>query len=327
MDKYIPPFNLTDEMLNYVSEIMDALGQISGLSSLDKLPRLRKSNRIKSIHSSLSIENNTLTLRQVTDILEGKQVLGPAEEIHEVKNTFEAYRQLEKINTYDIGDLLKMHKMMMSGLIKDCGKYRLSAVGVFEDKKAIHIAPPYKMVPKLIENLFSWMESSKVHPLIKSSIFHYEFEFIHPFSDGNGRIGRMWQTAILANWKPIFAWIPIESLIKDQQQSYYDAIALSTKNGNSNAFILFMLQTIFNAVKNIASDAKNHLNHMSSKVKQLLKVINDYPMTANEIMQLLNLKSKETFRKNYLYPAIEAGLVGLTLPEKPTSKNQAYFKK
>lgn len=327
MSNYIPPFDLTEEMLELVSNIMEYLGQIAGVESLDKLPRLRRSNRIKSIHSSLAIENNTLTFEQVSDILGGKRVLGPPDEIQEVKNAFAAYKELENVNAYNLKDLLKVHALMMNGLIAQSGKFRSNSVGVFDKTKVVHVAPPHDRVQGLMEDLFKWLKATKTHPLIKSSVFHYEFEFIHPFVDGNGRMGRLWQTAILSEWKPIFLWIPIESIIISRQVEYYDAIKASTSEGKSNAFIVFMLRTILNAVHNIVEEAQNHINHISIRVKKLLAVIQEYPMTTIEIMALLGLKSRETFRKNYLYPAIEAGLVGMTIPEKPTSKNQRYFKK
>jgi Fic family protein len=324
---YIPPFSITEEMLGTVSDIMEALGQISGVNDLDKLPRLRRAGRIRSVHSSLAIENNTLTLDQVSAILDGKRVLGPPDEIREVKNAFAAYKELENINPYDIKDLLKIHNLMTENLIEESGKFRTGAVGVFEKEKVIHVAPQAERIPELMTELFEWLKSTKAHPLIKSSVFHYEFEFIHPFRDGNGRMGRLWQTAILSEWKPIFAWIPIESIIHGRQTEYYRAIAASTSNGASNPFVLYMLQIIREAVKNIVADARSHINHISDKISALLAVLTEYPLSAAELMKKLNLKSRESFRDNYLRPAIEAGLVGLTEPDKSTSKNQRYFKK
>ena len=326
-EKYIPPYEITDEMLELVSNIMENLGKLSNVNKLEKLPRLRRVNRIKSIHSSLAIENNTLSIEQVTDVINGKQVFGPKEDIIAVHNANLAYKELENINPYSIDDLLKIHGIMMNGLVSEAGKIRTGQVGVYnKDGKVVHLAPSAKLVSGQLEQLFDWIKNSSANMLIKSSVFHYEFEFIHPFRDGNGRMGRLWQTSLLASWKPIFAWIPIESIIKDSQEEYYNAITLSTSQAKSNIFIVFMLNVINKAIKNIIIDTRNHYNHINNQITKLIKVIEIYPQSATELMQKLNLKSRIGFRKNYLQPAIEAGLIGMTEPNKPTSKNQKYFK-
>lgn len=326
-DKYIPPYEITDEMLELVSEIMENLGKLSGVNELEKLPRLRRVNRIKSIHSSLAIENNTLSIEQVTDVINGKRVLAPQKDIEEVHNAFNAYEKLSEINPYSIDDLLKIHGIMMNGLVKEAGSLRSGQVGVYnQDGKVVHLAPPADFVPQQLEQLFDWLKNSNANMLIKSSVFHYEFEFIHPFNDGNGRTGRLWQTALLASWKPIFAWIPIESIIKDNQEDYYNAITLSTSQGKSNIFIEFILDVINKAIKDIITDTRNHYNHINNQITELMKVIESYPQSATELMEKLNLKSRLGFRKNYLQPALDAGLIGMTEPDKPTSKNQKYFK-
>ena len=326
-EKYIPPYEITDEMLELVSEIMENLGKLFGVNKLEKLPRLRRVNRIKSIHSSLAIENNTLSIEQVIDVIDGKRVLGPKEDIIAVQNANLAYKELENINPYSIDDLLKVHGIMMNGLVSEAGKIRTGQVGVFnESGKVVHYAPPAEFVPKQLEQLFDWLKTSPANMLIKSSVFHYEFEFIHPFRDGNGRMGRLWQTALLSSWKPIFAWIPIESIIKDNQEEYYNAISLSTSQAKSNIFIVFMLDVINKAIKDIITDTRNHYNHINNQITELMKVIESYPQSATELMQKLNLKSRVGFRKNYIGPALDAGLIGMTEPDKPTSKNQKYFK-
>ena len=326
-NKYIPPYEITDEMLELVSEIMENLGKLSGVNELEKLPRLRRVSRIKSIHSSLAIENNTLSIEQVTDVINGKRVLAPQKDIKEVHNAFNAYEKLSEINPYSIDDLLKIHGIMMNGLEKEAGMLRSGQVGVYnQDGKVVHLAPPADFVPQQLGQLFDWVKNSNSNMLIKSSVFHYEFEFIHPFNDGNGRTGRLWQTALLASWKPIFAWIPIESIIKDNQEDYYNAITLSTSQGKSNIFIEFMLDVINKAIKDIITDTRNHYNHINNQITELMKVIESYPQSATELMEKLNLKSRLGFRKNYLQPALDAGLIGMTEPDKPTSKNQKYFK-
>ena len=327
MDKYIPPYDLTDEMLDLVAQIMETLGQLNGVNGLEKLPRLRRVSRIKSIHSSLAIENNTLSIEQVTDVIDGKRVIGPQEDILAVKNANEAYKILKEVDPYEIKDLLKVHGVMMKDLVGEAGQLRTGQVGVYNgDGEVIHIAPSADIVPTLLNQLFEWVKTAKVNMLIKSSVFHYEFEFIHPFRDGNGRTGRLWQTALLASWKDIFAWIPIVRIIKVKQEEYSKGILSSTSQGKSNSFIIFMLDVINKAIKDIVKDTTNHFNHINNQIASLLEVIDSYPQSAKELMEKLNLKSKDSFRKNYLYPAIDAGLVGMTEPDKPTSKNQRYFK-
>lgn len=326
-NKYVPPYEITDEMLRLISDIMENLGRLSGVNELEKLPRLRRVNRIKSIHSSLAIENNTLSFEQVTAVINGKPVLAPQKDVLEVQNAFRAYEKLDEINPYSVDDLLKIHGVMTDGLVKEAGQLRSGQVGVYnQDGKVVHLAPPAEFVPGQIAQLFGWVQTSKTNMLIKSSVFHYEFEFIHPFNDGNGRTGRFWQTALLASWKPIFAWIPIESIIKNNQEAYYNAIALSTSQGKSNIFVEFMLDVINNAIKELVDDAKNHSNHLNNRVAELLKVVEPYPQSATELMEKLNLKSRAGFRNNYLQPALDAGLIEMTEPDKPTSKNQKYFK-
>ena len=297
-EKHIPPYEITDEMLELVSEIMENLGKLFGVNELEKLPKLRRVNRIKSIHSSLAIENNTLSIEQVTDVIDGKRVLGPKEDIVAVQNANLAYKELENINPYSIDDLLRIHEIMMNGLVNEAGKIRTGQVGVYnEHGKVVHLAPPAEFVPEQLRQLFDWLKTSPANMLIKSSVFHYEFEFIHPFRDGNGRMRRLWQTALLSSWKPIFAWIPIESIIKDNQEEYYNAITLSTSKAKTNIFILFMLDVINKAIKDIITDTRNHYNHINNQITELMKVIESYPQSATELMQKLNLKSRVGLEK------------------------------
>ena len=327
MDKYIPPFEMTNKMFEIATRITEQLGKLSNVNELERLPRLRKVSRIKSIHSSLAIENNTLSIKQVTDVIDGKRVLGPADDILAVKNAFAAYKELENIDPFSLVDLQRVHGIMMDGLVAESGMLRTGDVGVFDsDGNVIHVAPPAPIAREQIEQLFNWVKESDVQMLIKSSVFHYEFEFIHPFRDGNGRMGRYWQTALLAGWKPIFKYIPIESVIKDNQEEYYTAIKISTSQGKSNVFIEFMLNVILKAITDIVNDTTEHYNHLSVQINKLMHVLETYPQSAQMLMDKLGLKSRVGFRKNYLNPAIEAGLVGMTIPDKPTSKSQMYFK-
>lgn len=327
MDKYIPPFEITNKMFELAAQIMEQLGKLSNVNELERLPRLRKVSRIKSIHSSLAIENNTLSIKQVTDIIEGKRVLGSADDILAVKNAFAAYKELDNIDAFSLADLQKVHGIMMNGLVTESGMLRSGDVGVFDSNgNVIHIAPPASMAREQIAQLFYWVKNSDVQMLIRSSVFHYEFEFIHPFRDGNGRMGRYWQTALLASWKPIFKYIPIESVIKDNQEEYYKVIKVSTSQGKSNVFIEFMLDVILKAITDIVNDTTEHYNHLSVQINKLMQVLETYPQSAQMLMDKLGLKSRVGFRKNYLNPAIEAGLVGMTIPDKPTSKSQMYYK-
>ena len=222
--EYKPPFTMTDNIINLLAAVSEQVGQVTILHKDTISPKLRRENRIKTIHSSLSIENNTLSLEQVTAVLDGKRVLGAPQEIREVQNAYEAYEIMLTLDPLNINDLLQAHKLMMNDLIKESGRFRSGGVGVFDGKQVVHIAPPADIVPQLITDLFEWYKTSPLHILIKSCIFHYEFEFIHPFADGNGRIGRMWHTLLLSQWNSLFACLPIEELIKEQQQDYYNAL-------------------------------------------------------------------------------------------------------
>lgn len=329
MDKYIPPFQITPNMLNLIADIMEKLGKLDTFHNLSKMPVLRRNNRINSIHSSLAIEANSLTLDEVKDVINGKMVIGPEREIREVQNAYKAYEMINDLNPYSILDLKKAHEVMTHLTVTESGEFRKGNEGVFDDDVCIFIAPKPELVPSLMQNLFDWMKKSKdkIHPLILSSVFHYEFVFIHPFSDGNGRIARLWQNVILTKWKGIFEYLPIETQIKKYQSDYYRAIANSNKNGNSTAFIEFMLKMINDTLNEFLLKAEPEIARTNNYVSKLLDVM-DYniPMTATEIMQKLGIKSKETFRKNYLDPAIENCLVKMTIPDKPTSKNQMYYR-
>jgi len=329
MEKYIPPFTITNTMLDYISSIMENIGKLDNYNNLNRMPILRKNNRINSIHSSLSIEANSLSLDQMRDVINGKIVIGPQKEIQEVKNAFNSYEKIKETNPYSINDLKKIHGVMTYLILDESGEFREGNEGVFDGDKCIFMAPSPKVVNELMNNLFNWMKESnkEIHPLILSSVFHYEFVFIHPFSDGNGRIARLWQNIILSKWKGIFEYLPIETRIKEYQDEYYKAISNCHKNGNSNEFIEFMLKMINEVLEELISNTSNQINHINSYTAKLLDVMDyDLPMSSTELMEKLNLKSKDTFRDNYLNPSIELGLVKPTIPNKPTSKNQMYFK-
>lgn len=247
-DLYTPPFTMTEEITNMVIEIGEQVGAVAVYDTLQSNPKLRRENRIKSIYSSLAIEQNTLTLDQVTDVIDGKTVLGPPQDIREAKNAYEAYERVSALDPYSVKNLLLAHKIMMEGLVKEAGRFRSGNVGVYAGTQLIHAGSPANYVPDLIGQLFDWVRKSKLHPLVKSCIFHYEFEFIHPFADGNGRIGRLWQSLILQKWKDFFAWMPIESLVYAKQEGYYNALNASNTAGESTIFVTFMLKIIRDAL-------------------------------------------------------------------------------
>lgn len=329
MKEYKPPFTITNEILSYVSTISEKVGRITATANLESKPHLRRNNRIKSIHSSLRIEANSLSLGQVRDVINGKTVLGEQKEIQEVKNAYAAYDKLSRIDPYSILDLKTFHGIMTKYIVDESGVFRSGEEGVFNGDQCIFMAPPARLVPQLMDDLFCWMKSAhtEVHPLILSSVFHYEFVFIHPFSDGNGRMARLWHTAILSKWKPIFEYIPIESQIEMFQDEYYTAIAKCHIAGESTQFVAFMLSQIDRILDNIAIQISEDSAQLSEGVKKLLEIMEyDVPYTSLMLMEKLGLKSKEGFRRNYLRPAIELNLIHMTLPDKPNSRNQRYIK-
>ena len=238
-------------------DIASMLERIEIIREKSLTPQLRRENRIKTIHSSLWIEANTLTLEQVTDIVNGKHVLGPEKDILEAKNAIIAYDELLDCNPYREKDLLSQHALLMNGLIKDAGKYRQSGIGVFSGDVPVHVAPPPSRVPILMSLLLEWTKKTELPQIVKSCIFHYEFEFIHPFSDGNGRMGRMWQTLLLYQENQIFAWLPVETIIAKKQREYYQAIRRSTQNNDSGIFTVFMLKSIQESLRELKNSSQN----------------------------------------------------------------------
>ncbi len=244
-----PPFEITNEILDAITEIAELVGQVNATQGLSANPTLRRTNRIRTIYSSLAIEQNTLSLEQVTAVLSGKWVLAPPKDIAEVKNAYEIYEMMESLNPYSVDHLLKSHAVMTRDLVEESGCFRSGPVGVVDKNgKVLHAGTLPAYVPDLVYELLEWVENSDIHMLIKSCVFHYEFELIHPFADENGRIGRLWHTLLLTKWKPMFAWLPIESIIHDRQEEYYRAINKSNFEGESTAFIIFMLSAIKEAL-------------------------------------------------------------------------------
>ena len=294
---YTPPFEITSKIIELISNISEKIGEINYLQNSPYHIQLRKENRIKTIHSSLAIENNSLSLKQITDIIDGKRILGNPNEIKEVKNSIQAYDLLLSLNPYNEKDLLKAHKLMMQDLVERNGKYRADGVGIFDGEKVVHMAPPAKRVPELMGDLFEWLKTSDVHPLIKSCVFHYEFEFIHPFQDGNGRIGRLWQTVILKDWKEIFAWLPVETLIKENQKEYYKVLGTSDSEANSTKFIEFMLSLMLDTIEEIIISENKVTQKVTVKVtanqQKIIDAIKNNPfVTQEELAQIVGIARK-----------------------------------
>ena len=327
---YEPPFTITNRMLMLVARIAEKTGQISNYRSFEAKPHLRRNNRIRSIHSSLAIEANSLSLDEVRGVLAGKTVIGQQKEIQEVKNAYEAYERIGSFDPCSLEDLKALHGVMTYLTVQESGAFRTGNEGVFKGGRCIFMAPPPHLVPEQMEALFGWMKTAadEIHPLILSSVFHYEFVFIHPFTDGNGRMARLWQTALLAGWNPIFQYLPLESRIYEFQEEYYEAIAACHSAGKSDIFVEFMLDKIDRTLDWALQQLAGEEAYLSEQVRKLLAAMEyDVPYTAAQIMAALDLKSKENLRKLYLGPAMEKGLVVMGIPDKPTSRNQTYYKK
>lgn len=267
-DVYKPPFGITPQILNCSSKISQLIGRYEGLMSPRPQPQLRRQNKIRTIRGSLSIEGNSLSEKQITAILDGRRVIGPKREIVEVQNAIEVYDRAANLNPTKEKDLLAAHKVMMKGLAEDAGRYRIMGVGVVHGREIAHMAPPHARVPLLMAQLFSFLKAkSEVGDLIKSAVFHYEMEFIHPFSDGNGRMGRLWQHVILRHFHPLFELLPIESVIKSHQEEYYRVLGVADKAGDSTVFIDFSLWTILESLEGFLSEIKPQPHTTESRLE------------------------------------------------------------
>lgn len=305
---YIPPFTISTLAINLIAEISAQIERYAiRLEQSDGL-RLRKANRVRTIHSSLAIEGNTLSEDEVKDIIDGKTVVAPLRQIQEVKNAIKTYELYETLNPFDVNDLLKAHGILMRALIDDAGKFRRKGVGVFSEKGVVHIAPPADRIPFLINDLFEWLEQAKDHLLIRSCVFHYEFEFIHPFSDGNGRTGRLWQSLILGKLHPLFEYLPVENMVYANQEAYYHAIQASTAAADSGPFIDFMLQEILNTLKKHqgglltqpdAADVRDKVrDKFGISSGQIIELLQHRPtMTLDEIAAALSVSRRSIEKK------------------------------
>lgn len=320
MAGYQPPFTLSGDIVARVAAIGEQVGRLSALAEQAIDLRLRRINRIRTVAGSLAIEGNTLSEAQITAILEGKRVMAPPRDIQEAHNALAVYEQLPRWNADDEADLLAAHRLLMKGLLETAGRYRSGGVGVMAGEQVLHMAPPANRVPQLMGQLFAWLSATTEHALIASSVFHYEFEFIHPFADGNGRMGRLWQSVLLYRWHPVFAWLPVESLVHRHQAAYYAAINQSTAETDCAPFIRFMLARIEEALREVAPQVSPQV---TPQVVRLLKALSS-PASRETLQKSLNLSDRKSFRQTYLAPALAARLVEMTLPDKPNSRLQRY---
>ncbi len=320
-----PPYTITSAILKRVagiSEQLAALAAVRGLAVELLSPHLRRENRIRTIHASLAIENNTLSLEQVTDIINGKAVIGPPRDIQEVHGAVSAYEKLDTWQPHKLDDMLSAHAILMRDLVEKPGSLRTGGVGVFQGNRVVHMAPPAHLVHEHLKKLLGWLEKTDEHPLVSSCVFHYEFEFIHPFADGNGRMGRLWQTLILSKWNSLFAYLPVETIVRNRQTEYYDSLGRADAQGEATAFVEVILPSLGDAVADIRSDQVG--DQASDQVRRLLDVLGQGEKSATELMTELGLRHAPTFRKNYLSPALEAALVERTKPDAPRSPLQRY---
>lgn len=293
-----PPFTITDKILQDTIEIAQMAGKLDTGNKLSSNPTLRRTNRIRTVYSSLAIEQNTLDIEQVSAILNGKHIIAPPKDIKEVKNAYEIYDYMEHLNPYSVDDLLKAHSIMVRDLVSEAGEFRSRPVGVVDTNgNIIHFGTLPQYVPKLVEELLEWVEKSDIHMLIKSCVFHYEFELIHPFSDGNGRIGRLWHTLLLSQWNKLFSWLPIESIIHDNQAKYYNAINISNSDGNSTVFIEFMLSVIKETLKETTRHTTLSSTRLDMQKHMIYEFLKDHDYIANhDVQRLLNVSSATATR-------------------------------
>ncbi|MFA4944948.1 MAG: Fic family protein [Lentisphaeria bacterium] len=324
-DPYQPPYSLTPAMFRMVEEIGEALGRLRAGSGPVE-PHLRRGNRIRTVQASCAIEGNTLSVEQVTAVLEGKRVLGTPREIQEVRNAFVAYEHMAEWSPHSRDDLLAAHGVLMAGLVDEPGRFRSGGVGIQRGEEIVHLAPPADRVPALVADLLAWLKATPEHPLIASCIFHYEFEFIHPFQDGNGRMGRLWQTLILSRWNPLLAAVSVETLTGEHQADYYAALNASNKAVACTPFIEFMLAMIRDALRELIA-TEQVSEQQTEQVARLLAVMGGTPLSAREIMTKLGLAHRPTFLYSYLQPALADGLIDMTRPDAPRARNQKYVRR
>lgn len=302
-----PPYEITNKILELIVSISEKVGEVKSARLVKPTTELRKKNRIKTIQSSLEIEGNTLTIEQITDLIDNKRVLAPQKDIIEVKNAIKVYENLNKFDVYDIKSLLLAHRMLMNKLVNNPGKIRSKAVGIVKGNDIKHIAPPGEMVYSLLNNLFQYLKEDSAILLIKSCVFHYEFEFIHPFIDGNGRMGRLWQTMILREYSEVFEFLPIETLVKEKQQEYYDVLGKSDNQGKSTLFIEFMLEIIDSALEDLLRTQRVNPT-ANNRIKIFRSVVRNSEFSRQDYMRHNKDISSATASRD-LKNAVERGIL------------------
>jgi Fic family protein len=323
-----PPYTITERAADYLAEIVESVTQLEFGTEFKRDIRLHRENRLRTIHSSLAIEGSTLTLGEVTAVIEGKAVAGKQAEIKEVKNAYETYDKIMTFDPYSIKDFLSAHKLMTQGLVEESGRFRSGDVGVFAGNVAVHIGARPQFVPQLMEDLFAWAKTSELHPVLKSAILHDEIETVHPFADGNGRMGRLWQTLLLAKWNPLFAWIPMESMLHRNRPQYYQAISDSRKINDSSVFIEFTLAALYEI---ITEQSKHQVRHRDKRQVELtdtqhavLKSLKAKPLSRKEIFAAIGMNGDSRSFKRHVEPLLDMGLIEMTVPDKPNSRLQKY---
>jgi Fic family protein len=323
-----PPHTITEKSADYLAKIVETVTRLEFGTEFKRDIKLHRENRLRTIHSSLAIEGNTLTLGEVTAVIEGKAVAGKQTEIKEVKNSYEAYDKIMTFDPYSVTDFLTAHGLMTQGLVEESGRFRSGDVGVFAGKVAVHVGARPRFVPQLVEDLFAWAKMSDLHPVLKSAILHYEIETIHPFADGNGRIGRLWQTLLLAKWNTIFAWIPMEAVLYRNRPKYYQTIADARKANDSGVFIEFTLSALYEI---IAEQAKHQVKHQDKHQGELtdtqfavLKSLEKKALSRKDIFTAITMNGDSRAFKRHIEPLLDMGLIEMTVPDKPNSRLQKY---
>ncbi|GHU56715.1 Fic family protein [Spirochaetia bacterium] len=323
-----PPYTITEKAADYLAKIVETVTRLEFGTGFKRDIKLHRENRVRTIYSSLAIEGNSLSLDEVTAVIEGKVVAGRQEEIKEVKNAYEAYDKIMLFDPYAISDFLKAHRLMTQGLVKESGSFRSGDVGVFDGNKAVHIGARPQFVPQLMEELFGWAKESELHPVLKSAILHYEIETIHPFADGNGRMGRLWQTLLLAKWNEIFAWIPMESVLYQNRPQYYQAIEDARRVNDSGVFIEFTLSALFDIIalqqKHQVEHQDKHQVDLSDTQQDALKAIKSKTMSRKELFAAIGLNSDSRSFKRHIEPLLAIGLIEMSVPDKPNSRLQKH---